>query len=81
VRVAGDSTEEHAKAKALLDRIVAMLTKLGQRGYSVCEEPGEYRTEEIALDTDPDPERSNRNGKMAFHPWIASGRYAPPSRA
>ena len=33
------------------ERIVAMLTKLGQRGYSVCEEPGEDRTEEI------DPEK------------------------
>jgi hypothetical protein len=53
--------EENEKAKALLDRIVAMLTKLGQRGYAVCEEPGEYRTEEIDpdTDTDPDPERSN----------------------
>jgi len=45
----------------VVDRIVAMLTKLGQRGYAVCEEPGEYRTEEIDpdTDTDPDPERSS----------------------
>jgi len=28
--------------------------KLGQRGYAVCEEPGEYRTAEIAPDTDSD---------------------------
>ena len=35
--------------------------KLGQRGYAVCEEPGEYRTAEIDPDTDsdPDPERSS----------------------
>ena len=46
------------KAKALLDRMVAMLTKLGQRGYSVHEEPGEYRPGKIDpdADTDPDPD-------------------------
>ncbi|MGE5550362.1 MAG: four helix bundle protein [Bacteroidota bacterium] len=32
------SSQENADAKKLLDRIVAMLTKLGQRGYSVQEE-------------------------------------------
>ena len=37
------TAEENAKAKALLDRIVAMLTKLGQRGYAVHEEAEEYR--------------------------------------
>jgi four helix bundle protein len=58
--------EENEKAKALLDRIVAMLTKLGQRGYAVCEEPGEYRTEEIDpdTDTDPDPERSKTGNRQ-----------------
>ena len=37
-----------------------MLTKLGQRGYAVHEDHGEYRTGEIDpdTDTDPDPERS-----------------------
>jgi len=34
--------------------IVAMLTRLGQRGYSVKEEPAEYRIETV--DTDSDPE-------------------------
>jgi four helix bundle protein len=34
--------EENAKCKATLDRIVAMLTKLGQRGYTLQEESGEY---------------------------------------
>ena len=37
-------------------RIVAMLTKLGQRGYAVHEEPGVYRTERIDPDTDTDPD-------------------------
>jgi len=38
---------------------VAMLTRLGQRGYSVHEEKEEYRTDQIDpdTDTDPDPER------------------------
>jgi hypothetical protein len=70
--------EENEKAKALLDRIVAMLTKLGQRGYAVCEEPGEYRTEEIDpdTDTDPDPERS----KTGNRPPPAGGDGIPSLR-
>ena len=39
--------------KALLDRIVAMLTKLGQRGYAVREELGEYRASQFNTNTDP----------------------------
>ena len=46
LRVCGAiSAEESEKAKALLDRIVAMLTKLGQRGYAVRDELGEYRSD------------------------------------
>jgi hypothetical protein len=37
------SAEDKKKQKALLDRRVAMLTKLGQRGYAVREELGGYR--------------------------------------
>lgn len=36
------SSQENADAKKLLDRIVAMLTRLGKRGYSVQEEPVGY---------------------------------------
>jgi four helix bundle protein len=36
------SEEENIQAKNRLDRIVAMLTKLGQRGYCVEEEPEIY---------------------------------------
>ncbi len=60
LQVCGAMTaEENEKAKALLDRIVAMLTKLGQRGYAVHEESEAYRTNPIDpdSDTDPDPER------------------------
>ena len=66
------SSAENADSKKLLDRIVAMLTKLGQRGYSVREEMDTYDTEEIDSDRDTDtdsdsdsdiPSRANRSGK------------------
>ncbi|MDD8051309.1 MAG: four helix bundle protein [Verrucomicrobiota bacterium] len=49
------SEEENLRRKALLDRIVAMLTKLGQRGYTVHEDPASY-TQGIDSDSDPDPD-------------------------
>ena len=48
------SSEENATSKALLDRIVAMLTKLGQRGYAVHEDRAEY-TGRNDPDSDSDP--------------------------
>lgn len=54
LRVCGAlSAEENANRKALLDRIVAMLTKLGQRGYAVHEDQAQY-TAESDPDSDPD---------------------------
>jgi hypothetical protein len=50
------SEEENATSKQLLDRIVAMLTKLGQRGYSVREKVAGYSEEMTDTDTDSDPE-------------------------
>jgi len=44
--------DDNRKQKALLDRLVAMLTKLGQRGYAVREELGEYRVSQFDTDTD-----------------------------
>jgi hypothetical protein len=49
---------ENIKAKARLDRIVAMLTKLGQRGYAVHELSGDYALDRIDTDTDPDTDNS-----------------------
>ena len=40
------SPTENEEAKKLLDRIVAMLTRLGQRGYSLGEEQTEYSSNE-----------------------------------
>ena len=47
--------EENVSRKALLDRIVAMLTKLGQRGYAVHEDRALY-TVDVDSDTDSDPD-------------------------
>ena len=52
-------TEENASRKALQDRIVAMLTKLGQRGYIVHEDPALY-TAGTDPDSDPDPDESRK---------------------
>jgi hypothetical protein len=54
------SAPENAEAKKLLDRIVAMLTKLGQRGYSVREEPEKYIADEVDGDFDSQPEGNQK---------------------
>ena len=46
------SADDNNQQKALLDRFVAMLTKLGRRGYAVREELGEYRVGRFDIDTD-----------------------------
>ena len=48
------SGDDNNQQKARLDRRVAMLTKLGQRGYAVREERGEYRVSRFDTDTDTD---------------------------
>ena len=48
------SSQENSDAKKLLDRIVAMLTRLGQRGYSVREAPLEFVTDGLDTDSDSD---------------------------
>jgi len=63
------SAGENEKAKALLDRIVAMLTKLGQRGYAVHEEPGVYRTKGGDPDTDTDPDADEGRKKPEPTSW------------
>ncbi len=45
------SADDNSKQKALLDRILAMLTKLGQRGDAVSEELGGWVGQ---FDTDAD---------------------------
>jgi four helix bundle protein len=62
----GLSAKENAKAKAVLDRIVAMLTGPGRRGYVIREEPAEYVRARIDSDpdSDPDPVRRGRAKRL-----------------
>jgi len=67
------SSEENATRKVLLDRIVAMLTKLGQRGYAVHEDQAQYTAgDDPDPDSDPDadgkPEQTMRPHRR---PWQA----------
>ena len=48
------SHEQNAGTKRLLDRLVAMLTRLGQRGYSVHESGAMYALESRDADSDGD---------------------------
>jgi len=58
----GLAQQENTEAKELLDRIVAMLTRLGGRGYTVGEAQGVHSgigfetDSDCDADTDPDPE-------------------------
>ncbi len=59
------AADENTNHKALLDCIVAMLTKLGQRGYAVHEDRMEY-TGEIDPDTDSDPDPDGNSEKAVL---------------
>ncbi|HYN79378.1 MAG TPA: four helix bundle protein [Lamprocystis sp. (in: g-proteobacteria)] len=48
---------ENAQGKAVLNRIVAMLTKLGQRSHEVRESPGRY--DNLDFDNDNDNDRDS----------------------
>jgi four helix bundle protein len=50
------AAEENARRKTILDRIVAMLTKLGQRGYTIHEEADKYVVSRKDTDSDSDPD-------------------------
>ena len=55
--------DNNAKAKALLDRIVAMLTTLGQRGYAVHDTPNRNGVDRIDTDSDSDSDPDTDGGK------------------
>lgn len=46
------TADDNNQQKARLDRIMAMLTKIGQRSYVVRTELGEYRVSQFDTDTD-----------------------------
>ena len=61
------------KAKGVLDRIVAMLTKLGRCGYAVGEECAEYATADDS-DTDSDPDADGTSGRGPDNKSIVQSR-------
>lgn len=61
------SAEENIRNKALLDRIVAMLTGLGQRGYTVHETPSDYQITRNDTDSDTDPDADENTGKARHY--------------
>jgi four helix bundle protein len=54
---------ENIEAKRLLDRTVAMLTKLGQRGYSVRDVHNEYYINKAIFDSDSDSDPDKGTSK------------------
>lgn len=73
------SAEENAKAKAVLDRIVAMLTRLGRRGYAIREERAEYSAAGIDpdADTDSDPKGRDRAERLPNNTLHQAGAKKP----
>lgn len=63
------SSPDNVEANWLLERTIAMLTKLGNRGYSVREEVCEHRKDgdDTDSDTDSEPqEDKRRNANKSF---------------
>jgi hypothetical protein len=56
------SADDNGKQKALLDRRVAKLAKLGQRGYAVREALGEDGVGQFDTDTDSDTDSDTDTG-------------------
>ena len=63
---------ENQSQKLILDRIVAMLTKLGQRGYAVRENGPGYQSKRDDSDTDPDTDTDGSRKSTAADP-LSSG--------
>src|SRR5262245_44897585 len=73
------SAEDNAKANEVLDRIVAMRTRLGRRGYAVREERAEYAAAGMDTDSDSDSERDSAGRVPSSHlHW--TGTAEPPGR-
>ena len=59
--------DESRERKIALDRMAAMLSRLGKRGYSVQEESPAYRID-FDFDSDFDPDETNSQQPGAGHP-------------
>ena len=71
----GLEEDESRERKIELDRVAAMLSRLGKRGYSVQEESPAYRID-FDSDSDFDPEGTNSQqdvrGNRRPRPWLNS---------
>jgi four helix bundle protein len=75
------SADENVKAKEVLDRIVAMLTRLDRRGYAVREERAEYAAARIDPDADTDSDSEGESaGRVPNNPLRQTGAAEPISR-
>jgi four helix bundle protein len=63
----GLEEDESRKRKVALDRMAAMLSRLGKRGYSVREESPDYRID-FDFDSDFDPDETNSQQGGAGQP-------------
>jgi four helix bundle protein len=73
------TAEDNEKAKAMLDRIVAMLTRLGQRGYTVREDPGDNW---FTTDADVGPAAdASAGGAPADDPEVEAGAFKGSAEA
>jgi len=69
------------QAKALLDRIAAMLTTLGQRGYAVHDTPNRHGVDRIDTDSDSDPDTDGGKEPKDRHTAICpTGALQSPAR-
>jgi hypothetical protein len=77
------SAEDNAKAKAVLDRIAARLTRLGRRGYVVREESAGYAARRIDTDSDSDPDTEGEETlpNKTLQPTRAAGPNGQRERA
>jgi len=67
------SAEENAKAKEVLDRIAAMLTKLGGRGYAVREDRARYGAAGRDSDTDSDSDSDSDGDRRGVRFGVGIG--------
>jgi len=73
------SADDDNQQKALLDRLVAMLTRLGQRGYAIREEVGKHRIGQFdtAADTDQLADAAQANNLFSLFLHLHSGQACP----
>ncbi len=70
------SADDNNQSKVLLDRIVATLKKLGQRGQAVHEGLSEYRGSQFDSDSDSDSDNDSDSDTDTDTDWLANDTQA-----